>query len=94
MIEAESSCSGTTKPATAVMAIAITIGAPTSPADTAASPIISAPTMLIACPTGLGSLTPASRSISNDRIRIKAKECRERGALSGRRYGEQQGCGN
>ncbi len=47
----------------AVNATVTTIGAPMSPADTAASPITSAPKIDIARPTGRGSLTPASFSI-------------------------------
>ena len=59
MIEAESAVPGTTKPATAVRAIAITIGAlNTSPGGHGGFPPLSAPTMLIACPDSTDSLTP------------------------------------
>lgn len=54
-----------TKDVIAVMATTITIGAPINPAETAASPITRAPTILTACPTTFGKRTPASLSISN-----------------------------
>lgn len=57
--------SGVTNSDMAVMATVITMGAPTKPADTAASPMTNAPTMLTACPIGRGSRRPASRRISN-----------------------------
>ena len=47
-IEIESPCSGIINSATAPIATVITIGAPTIPAETAASPMIKAPTILIA----------------------------------------------
>lgn len=48
----------------AVSATIIKVGAPISPELTAVSPSTKAPTMLTACPKGLGSLSPASRIIS------------------------------
>ncbi|MPN14569.1 hypothetical protein SDC9_161896 [bioreactor metagenome] len=71
-IELESLWEGTRKPATAVMATVMTMGAPTIPALTAASPMINAPTMLMAWPTGRGKRTPASRRISKAKIMINA----------------------
>lgn len=46
------------KPVTAVNATMMTIGAPTMPALTAASPMISEPTIVMAEPTALGALFP------------------------------------
>jgi hypothetical protein len=48
IIAPESVCAGTTKLDTAVRATTMTIGAPMRPADTADSPITSAPTILTA----------------------------------------------
>ncbi len=46
------------------MATMITTGAETIPAVTAASPMISAPTMVTAEPTSFGRRSPASRTAS------------------------------
>ncbi len=56
---------GRAKVEMAVMATTITMLGETSPARMDASPITRPPTMLTACPTVLGSRTPASRSTSN-----------------------------
>ena len=55
---------GTTKALTAVSAMMIIIGRPTSPAVTMASPMTMPPTTLRVCPMASGSRRPASRSSS------------------------------
>ena len=71
----DSSNSGTAKVQIAVNAMTITIVELTRPAFTAASPIIKAPTMLIAGPITRGSLIPDSLNISKKNIikRVSSK---------------------
>ena len=59
---------GTTKVQMAVRAATMTTGVPTSPAETAASPTISAATRLTEWPMGLGRRRPASRTISRRNV--------------------------
>ncbi|MNW59087.1 hypothetical protein D3C74_369860 [compost metagenome] len=56
--------SGMTKLEMAVMDTIMTIAEEIKPAETAAWPITSVPTIEMACPTFFGILTPASRKIS------------------------------
>ncbi|MNY52912.1 hypothetical protein D3C86_1886290 [compost metagenome] len=65
-----------------VMATTITIGAETSPAWIAAWPITSAPTILTAEPTCLGSRTPASRNASKVTSIIRASSSAGNGISS------------
>ena len=83
---------GIMKEAIPVMATTMTIGAETRPADVAACPMTSAPTMLTAAPTCLGNRTPASRSASNEYFhQERFHERRKRDIFPGFRDAEQQG---
>lgn len=73
---------GRAKELTPVKATTITIAGETRPALTAASPITKAPTMLTACPTGRGNLTPASRKTSKIISRMKASTTAGKGIPS------------
>ena len=70
---------GTAKALTAVSAIMMIMGRPTSPAVTMASPMTMPPTTLRVCPMASGRRSPASRSSSYSKKRAKASPIAESG---------------